>query len=506
MKAIPSIKPSLSINAFGKNRFFLGLSIATFCTVIAYGFLFFLRELFKLFSTTFNFPNQIWKLDPTQMVFHDFILAMLACQIGQMIFFEFYLSKPTLLTHWNFRKRTILVDNRNLLSNFLFFGLKIGVAIGLFFSYEMLALFHVNGLVVWLLILTVISLHLHAWMTINRTFKYANQWMIKVFGLMIICATMMSQVHPIDYLSINKFKLQKIPDYHLKIALPSAEIGLIPSFSYRHIDFTLQYKNGKIQLAHQYKMIDWKDIPSVISKAKKYTPPYAQAQLFASVTIDKNVPMGLVFKLKQSLRSNDINKISYTILPSDSEFQSTFPFNRQYGLMDKMILTCKETDLKESLLFLKKTKTLENLDDNDIDCAPFSFMWTGIALSLQDNHTIHLDKKGNIYIDNHLVKQKYLLETFEKLLMKEKLVELFLVIDESVKYDQYIQLRVAIKQARQRVLNQASEKEFGLPYSEDLPTAQRKLIYVKHPFSIIEPNSKTELAIYRELERIEYTK
>lgn len=502
MKTTSTIKPTLSINAFGKDRFFLGLSIFAFSTTIAYGFLFFLRELFIILSIDFHFPNQAWELDTTQIIFYDFILALLALQIGQMVFFEFCLSKPTLLPHWNFRKRTILIDNRNLLPNFLFFGLKMGMTIGLFFSYEMMIdMFHVNGLIFWILMLTITTLHLQAWTTIIRTFKKANNWMASTFGIMILLAVFMSQIHPIDYLKINNLRLQKVPDYHLKITPPTAKINQIPKFSFRHIDFTLQYKNGKIQLADQFKVIEWSDIPFIIEKAKKYTPSYAQAQLFASATIDKNVPMEFVFKLKQSLRSNGINKISYTILPSDFEFKSVYPFDRQYGLIDKMLLTCENEKLEEGLSFLKKAEKL-NGSEFDIGCDPFSFMWEGVAFSLQDNTTVYLNKKGNTYIDNKLIKQEYLIPAFEKIFQEPELVELFFEIDKKAKYNQYIQLKVAIWQARINILNQACEKQYGHTYSEDLPIAKRRAIKAKYPISILEPNSKVEYDIYKELERI----
>ena len=500
MKTIPSFKPKLSINAFGKNRFFLGLSIAIFSTIIAYGFLFSLREILRLFSTTFSFPNRVWELDLFNMAIQDFVLAMLACQIGQMVFFEFCFSKSTLLPHWNFRRKTILVDNRNVLFNFLFFGLKIGVAIAFFLYTEMLGLLKVKGIIFWIFVLSIIALHLQAWTTINRTFKYANQWMLATFGLLLLGAAIMIQVPPIDYQQINQQKLNRIPDYHLNIQPPTANIGRMPNYSFRHIPFSLQIINGEVQLANQNELIKWSKIPTTIEKTKKYINPYYH-QVFASLTIDKNVPMEMVFKLKHQLRVNGINKVAYTLFPPNYEFKHAYPFDRSYGFMEKVPLLCSQDNLTKSLAFLQKTNSFDTFDE-DIDCIPFSFFWKEMALDWSEKTIIHMDKNGLVYIEDKSISQESLINHLSDLHYETKKLDLLLIVDHKAKYQDYITLKVAIFKAKKNVRNEVSLKKYHQPYSEDLPLAQRKEIATKHIFLVTEPNSETELKIYQELERL----
>jgi len=427
-----------------------------------------------------------------------FFLGMLACQIGQMVFFEFCFSKPSKLPFWNAKRQFILVDNRNLLFNFLFFLLKTSLAISFFLFADMLDLLKVNGIVFWILILSIITIHLQAWQTISRTFYKANYWVVYSFLSMLLTTSLLIQFHPIDYKKTNQAQLNKIPDYQLKIKLPASPYPIYnEAYGYWHIPVTVQQKDENIILMIDKDTISFEQIPSKIEFAKKHLIPYKHPLLFASLTIDKDVKMDAILKLKYQFRTAEITRFSYTIALQKKPFKNYYPFDRQHSFMDKTRLICPESALKKSLSFLKRTKTTD-IFQYDIGCHPYSFLWEAIGLDLQEKTVVELKGNGDIMVDNTPIKHPELIAFFEQKTPKH----ILLLIDGKAKYQDYIHLKTALWQTQINIWNSVCLQKYGRNYSLDLPLAHRKAITTQNRFIVIEPNSETEIKIYQELERI----
>ncbi len=315
-----------------KFRLIVGVILGLLYSFSFYSFIYIIRESFRILSTTEKYD--LWVLSDKEVNFYNLFFAFLSVILGQSVCFVFWFDQPKkIFGIRNYRKTSIVNDQKFLNWYFLSWVSKLAVIFGLFFGFAFHGSWHLFSLYPdnnYVFILIIITLFLQTWNTIRLTYiRKSLKWLF----VSIICISTfsfgLSKINLTNYKAINKSILSKNIHYQYKLNLPSSRIyeraekrSLIENIlivcakddklNLKPIIFA---ENKKIPLdSLHFKIRDWQSMRNEIEI------PFVVYCLY----IHRGIKMDFINKLKTELSKWGIYQISYAVIPSDDDIYAQY--------------------------------------------------------------------------------------------------------------------------------------------------------------------------------------
>ncbi len=191
-----------------------------------YSFFYLLRELFRILTITDQYD--IWILSERQVYTYNLISAFIALVFAQSFVLAFLFDRPQRpFKKHNFKRNSIVNDQRLLNCYFLFWLFKMIIVFGSIISFFGPATFYVliAEFDLWILfILVILVLFLQTWNTIRLAYtKHSAKWMLLSFLCITLLALGMATINIIDYKAINQKVLSKNVFINYKMVLPQSD-------------------------------------------------------------------------------------------------------------------------------------------------------------------------------------------------------------------------------------------------------------------------------------------
>lgn len=328
--------------AIPRGRLLMGVFVGLLFASCFYAFLYICREALRiLFFMTEDYDVLV--LSDATMYFYNFILAYIATVLGQSLCFICWFEIPLRkLGKYASQMRTVINDQRSM--NFYFlswfsrlayvFVLLIGGTMGggiyvirTFSDYK------------YILILVILVLFLHTWLTIRRLFNGKSfRWMLVSAIFLSVFSFGLSRINLIDYKRINEIILSKNINYTHLLQLPEAVcFERMNSENRRRATLWIAENKDKftdadpvIFIKHfgRYEAYNGEQIP--FDSLKEYFYRWDQDTWEETkyepcvLYIHRDIKMNYVNRIKKCLAELQAYRIQYAVLPSVREYDDRY--------------------------------------------------------------------------------------------------------------------------------------------------------------------------------------
>lgn len=320
------LHPDLKTFEVSKFRIIVGVIIVIFYSFALYSFQFVLREAFRTLSV--NEDYDLWILSANEVHFYNLFFAFISVIIGQSICFTYWFDSPNKRVHrLNYKRTSILNDQRVLNWYFLFWFLKMTFLYALFFGLSSGLGYNVFSFYpdyIYLFILIIVVLYMQTWNTIRQLFKQrSTKWMLISITIVSISSFGLSRINIVDYEAINKMCNQKNIHYNYNFELTESDFyeklekrSLIENiYIVERKKQTGKYEpvilidNQEVKLNDLYKKIKEKQ-----SLRTEFDIPNMVYQLH----IHRKIKMRFLREFKQELSDANVQNIAYSVTPTNS--------------------------------------------------------------------------------------------------------------------------------------------------------------------------------------------
>ncbi len=443
-----------------KFRLIVGLIIAISYSVTFYSFLYIIREAFRILSVTENYD--MWILTDNEVNFYNLFFAFISVIFGQSIFFIFLFDRPKrLFENKNYRKTTIINDQRVLNWNFLSWFSKLAVIFGLWFGFAMHGGYYTFSLYPkynYIFILIIIVLFFQTWHTIGLTFKRKSfKWLLFSITIVSLFSFVLSRINVIDYKAINQKFLQKSIYYKYTLELPETENykKLWPSFvNDIYVVKSKKSDNLKPIIIIENKEIKLNQINRIITNWKSNRREYEIPLMIYQLHIDKSTKMKFVNQLKNVLSKSNITKIAYAVIPKNHKYNEKYYQNYAF------------------LMRMPKYNNNSSKINNELD-------------KFHNVIEIMQPKSKECYINNKLIETYQIKNTLKKLIKQTPDYIIKYYISDNIDFKSYFKVLTISKKAVQELRNEYSENKYSKQY-DNLTYEKEKEVCKKYPFRILE--------------------
>jgi hypothetical protein len=204
-------------------RFYSGLILGFLTSLFFYGFLYGLRETFRIFSITEE--SDIWLLTDAEVNFYNLIFGFIAVIFGHHTCISHWLNTPRRWKDRIFRKRVSIINDHRA-NNWIFISwfIRITTLLGFLFCLSFKYWHYAYSIFPkynFLLILFIVVLYFNSWNTTRLIFKNKS-YMWTLFSLIFTLgfAFSLSKVNLIDYKELNKNVLSKSVYNNYTLTIP----------------------------------------------------------------------------------------------------------------------------------------------------------------------------------------------------------------------------------------------------------------------------------------------
>jgi len=388
-----TIKEKLLVNksetiTISRTKLIVGIVSGLFFSFWLYAFLYMSREVFRFFSRTEYYDLLV--LSDREIFFYNLFFAFIAVIFGQSICFSYWFEKPRdLFRKYNWRRVSIVNDNRALNWYFLSWFSKLAVVYGIFFC-----LTWDGGFVDFILfpdyayifVLVVVVIYLQVWNTFRITFKKeSKKWFLISILVVSGLSLTFSQINFIDHKTFDDKFLSKNIFVKYNIELPSSDYYRygIERFSLIEKLFVVltgeNDKHSEPQIIYENQKIEIYDIDSIV-KFWRLIRPAAEAYLIdVRLYIDKDVPMYFVNNLKEELSKNNSRRVSFVVYPAKLKIEKLYDY---YYSMPFILPPFGENRREIANNFIKTTD-IDNIINLDIRNSG-EFSLNGLTISEND--------------------------------------------------------------------------------------------------------------------------
>lgn len=491
------IKPKLSIEFFGKTRFWVGLFLGLGYAFLLYCFFSFLQVSFHYFFYLDGAGFAI--TTPIETQFYQFFFAFSGFLFGQNAFFEFTLSRSKSFKKNRSREFTILHHSRMVTWFTLFVGFSVVTTFKILGYDSVFLLFNFFQTGWWISIFVLTWLHFYMWMKVAKYFRNIYPLSIVVFFMFGLLSFGLSYYDPVPYPETYRYKAKSLTQYKLKIKVPSNSIThtrLIHKTLINTIFLGDPERDGipDYGLNDAFGTID--DIPLFIENFKIKVPRSRRGLIIHSLAIDKDIKMKNVYELFNTLSQNHSLKISLAALPEGYYNPDLYHEYFPQGLLFTLHPTCDQ--IEKAAAYLKRNPDLtidflKQIQEENFLCYP-AFTWQEDLLG--NEKTIKISATNEFFFNEKKINRKVLFEKIKQTIWEEKENVIFIFdVDDEATYEHYFFLRHEFKRAFNEARNQASLIRFGTPY-KFLEKSQQKEIRANYPMIGIEFLSPGEKYIF----------
>ncbi|MEI6349370.1 MAG: hypothetical protein WCP69_15605 [Bacteroidota bacterium] len=320
------LHPDLKTFEVSKFRIIVGVIIGIFYSFAFYSFQFVLREAFRTLSV--NEDYDLWILSTNEVHFYNLFFAFISVIIGQSICFTYWFDRPNKRVHrLNYKRTSILNDQRVLNWYFLFWFLKMTFLYALFFGLSSglgSQVFSFYPDYIYLFILIIVVLYLQTWNTIRQLFKQrSTKWLLISIVVVSLTSFGLSRINIVDYEAINKICNQKNIHYNYNLELPESDF-------YEKLEKRSLIEN--IYIVERKKQIGKYEPVILIDKQEvKLSDLYQKIKekqflreesdipfMVYQLHIHRKIKMSFVRELKQELSDANVQNIAYSVTPTNS--------------------------------------------------------------------------------------------------------------------------------------------------------------------------------------------
>jgi len=453
-------------NFFEISRFKLivGILIGLLYSFALYSFLNVSRELFRILSVSENYD--LWILTDNQVNFYNLFFAFISVIFGQSICFVFWLDRPKkMFQKQNYRKTTIVNDQRVLNWNFLNWFSRLAALSGLWFGLTIQGGYYIFSLYPdynYIFILIIIVLFFQTWNTIRFTYKRNSlKWLLYSIVIVSLVSFGLSKLNLIDYKTINQKFFQKNITYNYNLELPKTDC-------YKKIDrhslveniYVVKSKNpdsAKPIIIVNNKEIVLQQLNDVIYNWQSMWRESEIPLMIYKLHIDKSVKMDFVNKLKNELTKSGITKIAYAVIPKNPKYDTRYYKDSSFPI--KIINW-------HSKLFVPQE------------------VYDGLN-RFQNIIVIKQNTSGTCFINDKPVENDKIKKTIKDLITNNSDYMIKFSVNDSMKFSDYFRVisysKEVIDELRNEYSNEKYAKQFNMLKYEDIIKVKNKF-----PFRIFE--------------------
>lgn len=453
-------KPNeISFTTISHFRKIVGIILGLCYALLLYAFQISMRELMRVAST--SELNEMWLLSKEEVAFYNWFAAALALLIGQSVCVGFWFSRPKRYNERGMRTRSALLNDQVALqANFLMWFLKLGFVFALFFgltvpNYHVTISFYPTYTI--LPVLIIITLFLQSWKTIRLKWrKQSAYWMPLAFIGLILSSWSLSKIQVVDYESANEKILSENVWYSNDLQLPEIEGSKYTKkqdeFTEVYLFYRISEDTNKLVVKHNDEVIVLDQEASNFSFFDSFFKQVISDHHYLFY-MDKRLKMGTVSTILHACYENEIDFISFAVLPMNREFPVAAyrGFEMPYNFEMEEESGRQETTRDFSPNQLKIEH--RNRDEFLLNGQPI------IKADLQDELYSFLIKET----------ENYLVYTYSKELL----------------FDDYIQFNNTLNKAIDQFRDDYSWLEYGRSYS-DLENYDKKGFDINHPIQLKE--------------------
>jgi biopolymer transport protein ExbD len=322
----------------------LGVALGTVASFLLYYFFYYFRETLRILTGYFTHTLLV-ELTPQENFYYNLFYGSIAAVLGFYVFAYFVLSNP--VERENARRR---IRQRQILNDLSFVGWTFLNGFGRFTSllgiwFLTLPLqFDINFLAEFslLLILIPVVLFLNAWTLIVKYFGgKAYRWFLYTTVYLSVLSFGYANINLIDYQRINQEMKEYGGEWAHGITVPQSESHeVLRTRSWSAINIYLnsdssQSSNLVLHYDFVRKKIDLNEVQDYVAQKRVFLDSLDRDHLEAVLRIDKQVPLSLVYQLKQALRKAGVNKISYSTGAKHGRYPVYHPSYRNLGISQK---------------------------------------------------------------------------------------------------------------------------------------------------------------------------
>jgi hypothetical protein len=336
-KYLHTVITELEISQF---RFYSGLIVGFLATIAFYGFLYGLREAFRIITISEEYD--IWILSEAEVSFYNLFFAFIAFIYGQSICIIHWLETPRRWKDRIYRRRySIINDFRGGSWIYVSWFVRITTLLGFLYCFTFKYWHYAYQLYPryrFLIILLALVLFLNTWNSLKLVFKNTGiKWFFYSFLITLGLSFGLSKINPIDYKNINSKVLSKSVYHNYKIQIPRTEFSeILYNQSLVNTLFIVEPKND------EKSAIIWVDgeeirieeINNKIYEWREWLSEADQPKLTVRLSIHSGVNMGIVNQVKEELSKSFALRIAYNVAPTNSELDSRF--YRNHSIIAKL--------------------------------------------------------------------------------------------------------------------------------------------------------------------------
>jgi hypothetical protein len=442
----------------------VGILIGLFFSFAFYSFLYLIREVFRILSVTTTYD--LWILTDKEVNFYNLIFAFISVIIAQSITLIFWFDRPRRISEYrNYKKISIINDQRALNWYFLSWFSKLAIVFGLFYGFTLHRSWYVFSLYPkynYMFVLIIIVLFMQTWSTIRLTFiRNSLKWMFSSFILVSTLSFGLSKINLIDYKAINESILSKNIYSQYKLILPLSDIYQRAErpFLVEHI-YVVCSKDDSLNL-NPIIIVDNQEISldSLHIKIRDWQSMRDEIEIpfvVYCLHIHKSIKMRFVSQLKNEMAKSGARKIAYAVIPMNHEYDKRYYQNYSFS----MVLPYYYSDwfcLKEIL--------------NDLN---------GIQNIIEIQQI-----ESNYFINDSLIDANQLKSTIKRRIQQNLDYVIKFYVNDSIEFTDYFKVLLSIKEAIYDLKNEYSENKYSKQY-DLLNYDEENDVNQKFPFRTIE--------------------
>jgi biopolymer transport protein ExbD len=329
--------------AFPKKQLIIGLLFWVGSAVILYGFFYFFREIFRLY-TGYLGSLKLLILNSEQTFLYNLFFSALSSALGFSVGLGYLIrnSVPDQEKKRRFLFRRLLTEVNFSSWNFLAiisrFGSVLGIIYGVFyFEYEF------DWLVEYrlLLILLPLVLFFSPWPKLSRLIKAQKlKWFLGLTSFYLLLSITLSYVDFIDYKKINGefVKESLVNDFQKPYSVSQKRLN------HQSLVFELYLVNNPkgdkplLFWEHiKYSPVEYKYIQAFVHQELNSVSLYEKNLLTANLHIDGRIQMSKVSHILNELSKAGLSKIQFATGKKDSPYPSSYPGFDYYGIQAFLI-------------------------------------------------------------------------------------------------------------------------------------------------------------------------
>lgn len=454
---------SLEISRF---RFVAGIIIGFLYSFVFYSFACMIREGFRLLSVTEYYD--FWELTDSEVNFYNLFFAFISVIIGQSICFTFWIDRPKkIFRKVNFRRSTILNEQRVLNWYFLSWFSKLAVCLGIFFGPTLHGGYYVFSFYPdynYIFILIIIVLFFQTWKTIRQVFKGRSiKWLLIAMIILSGISFGFSKIQLIDYKKINEGLLRKSIHYNYNLELPESDVyQKLEKRSLIENIYIITSKenpdNTKPLIVINNKEIAFTDLSKKIKELQLLKDEADVKFLTFQLHIHRDIKMNFINKTKHELSKAGIFKIAYMVTPSNPKYDKRYYQNLCFPIK----LPRYNTDSTKFQEMYKKLNKFENI----IDIKPL--------------------ETGDYLFNDTLIRVENLKEKFKKQIIQNPDYIVKLYSNGKVVFSSYFKILSDLWMVVNELRDMYSMSEYSRKYNELRNYEEVKAVRKKYPVLIFE--------------------